>query len=59
LVTSQEERQVSPGHYCLMKFGKVSGSNRYIEKFKLDTHKYEEYKGVHVGKGDYTLVVDV
>jgi hypothetical protein len=43
-----------------MKFVKVSGNNSCVEKkCKLDTNKYEEYKGVNVGKGDYTLVVDV
>jgi hypothetical protein len=29
------------------------------EKFKLGTHKYEEYKGVCFGNGDCVLVVDV
>jgi hypothetical protein len=42
------------------KFGKVPGSNSYVEKkFKLVTHKYEEYKGVCFGNGDCALVVDV
>jgi hypothetical protein len=56
----QEERQVCPGHFCLLNFGKVPGSNRCVErKFKLGTRQYEEYKGVHFGNGDYVLVVDV
>ncbi len=56
----QEERQVCPGHFCLLKFGKVAGSNSYVEKkFKLGARKYEEYKGVRFGNGDCTLVVDV
>jgi hypothetical protein len=56
----QEESQVCPGHFWLMKFGKVPGSNSCVEKkFKLGTLKYEEYKGVYFGNGDFTLVVDV
>jgi hypothetical protein len=36
----------------MMKFGKVPGSNRYVEKeFKLDTHKCEEYKGLRLWVG--------
>jgi hypothetical protein len=51
---------VRPGLFCLLKFGKVPGSNSCVEKkFKLVTHKYEEYKGVCFGNGDYALVVDV
>ena len=43
-----------------MKFGKVPGNNSCVEeKFKLVTRKYEEYKGVRFGNGDYALVVDV
>jgi hypothetical protein len=31
-----------------------------VEKeFKLGTRKYEEYKGVSFGNGDFALVVDV
>ncbi len=49
-----------PGHFWLVKFGKVPGSNSCVEKkFKLGTRKYEEYKGVRFGNGDYALVVDV
>ncbi len=34
------------------------GSNSCVEKkFKLDTRKYEEYKGVRFGNGDCALVV--
>ena len=37
----------------LLKFGKVPGSNSFVEKkFKLGTRKYEEYKGVRFGNGD-------
>ncbi len=55
LWSPQEERQVCPGHFWLMKFGKVDGSNSCVEqKFKLGTHKYEEYKGVRFGNDDYT-----
>jgi hypothetical protein len=57
---SPQERQVIPGHFWLVKFDKVSGSNNCVEKkFKLDTRKYEEYKDVRFGNGDCTLVVDV
>jgi hypothetical protein len=43
-----------------LKFGKVPGRNRSVEKkFKLGTRKYEEYKGVFFGDGDFDLVVDV
>jgi hypothetical protein len=60
LWSPQEERQVRPGHFWLLKFGKVLGSNSCVEKkFKLDTRKYEEYKGVRFKNGDCTLVVDV
>jgi hypothetical protein len=56
----QEERQVSPGHFWLLKFGKVPGSNSCVEKkFKFGARKYEEYKGVLFGNGDCALVVDV
>ena len=60
LWSPQEERQVCPGHFCLLKFGKVPASNRCVEKkFKLVTPKYEEYKGVNFGNGDCVLVVGV
>lgn len=60
LWSPQEERQVRPGHFWLLKFGKVPGSNSCVEKkFKLGTRKYEEYKGVRFGNGDCALVVDV
>ena len=56
----KEERQVRPGHFWLLKFGKVAGTNSCVEKkFKLGTHKYEEYKGVRFGDGGGILVVDV
>ena len=49
-----------PGNFWMLKFGKVPGSIRRVEKeFKLGTRKYAEYKGVRFGNGDYTLVVDV
>jgi hypothetical protein len=42
-----------------MNFGKVPGTNNCVEKkFTLDTRKHEEYKGLHVGNGDYDLMVD-
>ena len=60
LWSPQEERQVRPGHFWLLKFGKVPGSNSCVEKkFELGTRKYEEYKGVRFGNGDCALVVDV
>ncbi len=50
---------MSPGHFWVLKFGKV-GSNSCVEKeFELGTHQYEEYKGVRFGNGDCSLVVDV
>ncbi len=40
LWSPQEERQVRPGHFWLLKFGKVLGSNSCVErKFKLGTRK--------------------
>jgi hypothetical protein len=43
-----------------LKFGKVAERNSYVEeKFKLVTHKYEEYQGLCFGNGDWALVVDV
>jgi hypothetical protein len=60
LWSPQEERQVRPGHFWLLKFGKVPGSKSCVEKkFKLGTRKYEEYKDVRSGNGDCVLVVDV
>jgi hypothetical protein len=60
LWSPQEERQVCPGHFWLLKFGKVPGSNNCVEqKFQLGTLKYEEYKGVRFGNGDCDLVVGV
>jgi hypothetical protein len=54
------QTQVRPGHMWLLKFGKVAGSNSFVEKvFKVGTHKYEEYKGVRFGDGGGILVVDV
>ncbi len=49
-----------PGHFWLLKFGKVPGSNSCVEKeFKLGTREYEEYKEVRFGNGDCALLVDV
>ena len=60
LWSPQEERQVRPGHFWLLKFWKVPGSNSFVEKnFKLGTRQYEEYKGVLFGNGDCTLLFDV
>jgi hypothetical protein len=59
LWSPQEERLVRPGHFWLLKFGKVPGSNSCVEKeFKLGTREYE-YKGVRFGKCDCALLVDV
>jgi hypothetical protein len=53
----KEHRQVCPGHFWLLKFGKVPGTMSCVEKvFKVDTRKYEEYKGVRFGDGDSDLV---
>jgi hypothetical protein len=60
LWSPQEERQVRPGHFWLLKFDKVPGSNSCVEKeFKLGTRQYEEYKGVRFDNGDCVLLVDV
>ena len=60
LWSPQEDRPVRPGHFWLLKFGKVAGSNSCVEKkLKLGTLKYEEYKGVLFGNGDCAPVVDV
>ena len=60
LCSPKEESQVCPGHFWLLKFGKVAGSNSCVEKkFKLGARKYEEYKGVCFGNGHCALVVDV
>ncbi len=49
-----------PGHFWLLKFGKVPESNSCVEKkFKLVTRQYEESKGVRFGNGDCVLLVDV
>jgi hypothetical protein len=60
LWSPKEEVHMCPGHNCLLKFGKVPGRKRCVEKeFKLGPRKYEEYKGLRFRDGDYTLVVDV
>ena len=49
-----------PGHNWILKFGNVPGSMNYVEKeFKLDPHKYEEYKDLRLYNGDCTLMLDV
>jgi hypothetical protein len=59
LVTTGGESGVSWA-LRILKFDKVAGRNSCLEKkFKLGTRKYEEYKDVRFGNGDYTLVVDV
>ncbi len=46
--------------FWLLKFGKVPGSNRCVEKkFMLGNRMYKEYKDVRFGNGDCALVVDV
>jgi hypothetical protein len=48
---------VRPGHFWILKFGKVAGSNSCVEKkFNLGTRKYEEYKVIRFGNGYCTLV---
>ncbi len=42
-----------PGHFWLVKFGKVPGNNNCVEKkFKLGARQYEENKGVRFGNAD-------
>ena len=49
-----------PGHFWVLKFGKVDGSMSFVEKeFKLGPRKSEEYKGLRFRDGDCSLVVDV
>ena len=49
-----------PGHNWILKFGNVAGSMSCVEKkFKLVTHKYEEYKDLRFMDGDFVFVVDV
>jgi hypothetical protein len=44
------------GHFWLLKFGKVPGINRCVEKeFKLVTCKCEEYKGLRYRDGEDTV----
>ncbi len=60
LWSSKEETHVRPGHHWMLKFGKVPGSDNYVEKeFILVPRKFEEYKGCRFYNGDCTLVVDV
>jgi hypothetical protein len=70
---SSKVRPVCPGHFLLLKFGRVAGrnpprwkepsqtgSNSYVEKeFKFGTHNCKEYKDLRFGDSDYTPVVDV
>ena len=58
LWSPKEERLVRPGHFWLLKFGKIPGNNSCVEKeFKLGARKCEEYKGLRYRDGDCTLVV--
>jgi hypothetical protein len=51
---------VRPGHHCLLKFGKVAGSDNCVEKeFILGPRKFDQYKGSRFYNGDFTLVVDL
>ena len=60
LWSSKEETHVRPGHHLLLKFGKVAGSDIYVEKeFILGPRKFEEYKGFRFYNGDCVLVVYV
>jgi hypothetical protein len=60
LWSPKEEADVRPGHYWLLKFGKVDGSMSCVEKeFKLGPRKSEEYEGLRFRHGDRVLVVDV
>jgi hypothetical protein len=60
-IVARELEKAKPDKWgCVLKFGKVPGSNSCVEKeFKLGTRQYEEYKGVRFGNGDYALLVDV
>ncbi len=61
LWSPEEERQVRPGHFWLLKVVPATLpnlSNSCVrKKFKLG--EYEEYKDVRFGNGDCALVVDV
>ena len=60
LWSPKEEAHVRPGHYWLLKFGKVDGSMSCVEKeFKLGPRTSEEYEGLRFRHGDRVLVVDV
>ena len=60
LWSPKEEAHVRPGHFWLLKLGKVDGINSCVEKqLKLGPRKSEEYKGLRFRDGDRALVVDV
>jgi hypothetical protein len=60
LWSPKEEAHVRPGHFWLLKLGKVDGRNSCVEKeFKLGPRKSEEYKGLRFRDGHRALVVDV
>ena len=60
LWSPKEEPHVRPGHFWLLKLGKVAGSDSCVEKeFILGPRKFEEYKGCRFYNGECSLVVDV
>ena len=48
--STEEETHLCPGHFWICKFWTVPGSMSCVEKkFKLQTRKWEEYKGTAQG----------
>ena len=59
-MSTKVETHLCPGHNWILKFGKVAGIMRSVEKeFKLSSHKYEEYKRIRFHDGDCVLVVEL
>ena len=57
-MSTKVETHLCPGHNWILKFGKVTGIMRSVEKeFKLSPHKYEEYKMIGFYDDDCVLVV--
>jgi hypothetical protein len=60
--STEEEANMSPGHFWICKLGTVPGSMCCVEKkFELQGNKYkwEEYNGTKYSQGDSVLVVEL
>jgi hypothetical protein len=58
--STEEEAHSRPGHFWICKLGTFPGTMSCVEKkFKLQVHRWEEYKGTRYSDGDSALVVEL